>query len=128
MAKPLKSVNVSTNNILLKVTVPKRIRLKRKRGAECPGDQGVRKDSLEERALPTTKNVQYLLRSMADSPRSYQIEAVGTVNQTHRFRGTSNSSWEIGLMCAEQLRHARLRYLDRQHATFTEISQAHTAI
>lgn len=86
MAKPLKSANVSTNNILFKVTVPKRTGLKRKRGADVfheVADIGV----LGERAAPLIQDAQHLLSSMRDNPKSYRIEAIGTVNQTHRFRG-----------------------------------------
>ena len=88
MAKPLKSVNVSTNNILLKLTVPKRTGLKRKRGVQSPFYEDVQADVLKERVVPTIKDAQYVLRSMCDNFKSYQVEVIGTVNQTHRFRGT----------------------------------------
>ena len=87
MAKPLKSANVSTNNILLKVTVPKRTGLKRRRGSD-----GQYRDCTEgrvfgERAAPMLKDARYLFRSMRDNTESCQVEAIGTINQTHRFRG-----------------------------------------
>ena len=88
MAKPLKSVNVSTNNILLKVTVPKRIGLKRKRGVDGRSPEGLETGVLRERVAPVIKDAQYLFRSLYDNSKSYQVEAIGTVNQTHRFRGT----------------------------------------
>ena len=87
MAKPLRSANVNTNNILLKVTVPKRTGLKRKRGAEGAYHAGTEVGVLGERAAPLVKDAQYLLRSMCDNSKRYQVEAIGTVNQTHRFRG-----------------------------------------
>ncbi|CAD6587677.1 MAG: tau 95 subunit of transcription factor TFIIIC [Alectoria sarmentosa] len=87
MAKPLKSANVSTNNILLKVTVPKRTGLKRRRGAEGPYHEGAEVGVLGERAVPMVNDARYLFRSMSDNSKSYQVEAVGTINQTHRFRG-----------------------------------------
>ena len=86
MAKPLKSANVSTNNILLKVTVPKRTGLKRRRGADGPFYEGIEiTESGKQAAMP--KDAQYLFRSMRDNIKSYRIEAIGTIDQTHRFRG-----------------------------------------
>lgn len=87
MTKPLKSANVSTNNILLKVTVPKRTGLKRRRGSDSPFDQATEVRVSEERARPMREDAQYLFRSMRDNTNSYRVEAVGTINQTHRFRG-----------------------------------------
>ena len=87
MAKPLSSANVSTNNVLLKVTVPKRTGLKRRRGAEGPYYEDARAEVSEEGAMPMVKGAQYLFRSMSDNAKSYQVEAIGTINQTHRFRG-----------------------------------------
>lgn len=87
MAKPLKSANIGTNNVLLKVTVPRRTGLKRKRGAEGPYHEGVELGVLGERAAPMLKDAQYLFRSMCDNSKSYHVEAVGTIDQTHRFRG-----------------------------------------
>ena len=87
MAKPLSSANVSTNNILLKVTVPKRTGLKRRRGAEGPYYEDVRVEVPEEEAMPVVRGAQYLFCSMSDNVKSYQVEAIGTINQTHRFRG-----------------------------------------
>ena len=87
MAKPVKSANVSTNNILLKVTVPKRTGLKRRRGADGPYYEGVEESGSEEPAEPMLKNAHHLWRSMYDNSKSYQVEAVGTIDQTHRFRG-----------------------------------------
>ena len=87
MAKPLKSANVSTNNILLKVTVPKRTGLKRRRGAEGPYYEGVEVEALGEQAAPMVKDARLLFRSMCDNSKTYRVEPVGTINQTHRFRG-----------------------------------------
>lgn len=87
MTKALKSANVSTNNILLKVTVPKRTGLKRRRGSDSPFDGGTEVRVSGERARPMLEDAQYLFRSMRDNTKSYQVEAVGTIDQTHRFRG-----------------------------------------
>lgn len=87
MAKPLKSANVTTNNILLKVTVPKRTGVKRRRGANDPWHEGAETRISGEDTVPTPKDAQHLFRSMCDNPKGYQVEAIGTINQTHRFRG-----------------------------------------
>ena len=73
MAKPVKSANVSTNNILLKVTVPKRTGLKRRRGADGPYYEGVEESVSEEPAEPTLQNAHHLLRSMYDNSKGYQV-------------------------------------------------------
>lgn len=87
MAKPLKSANVNTNNILFKVTVPKRTGLKRKRGAEGVFHAVAQEGMLGERAAPSIEDAQHIFRSMRDNPKSYRVEAIGSVDQTHRFRG-----------------------------------------
>ena len=87
MAKPLKSANVSTNNILLKVTVSKRTGLKRRRGSDGPYWEYTEGSVPGERAAPLPKDARYLSRSMRDNTGGYQVQAVGTIKQTHRFRG-----------------------------------------
>ena len=73
MSKPLRSANVGTNNVLLRVTVPKRTGLKRRRCADDSDNEGADARVSGERAAPM--------------PDRYQVEAVGTIKQTHRFRG-----------------------------------------
>ena len=91
MSKPLKSANVRTNDIVLKVTVPKRTGRKRKRGAQGPYYEGLEEDGAASEELPqppsTVKDAQYLLRILRDRPRDYCIEPVGSIDHTHRFRG-----------------------------------------
>lgn len=128
MAKPLKSASVSTNNILLKVTVPKRTGLKRRRGAEGPYYEDLEVEVFGERAVPTVKETQYLFRSMCDNSNSYQVEAIGTINHTHRFRGMRGVSPRGGLLCADTIRHAGLCNLDGEHDAYTEVSRTHIAI
>ena len=128
MAKPLRSANVSTNNILLKVTVPKRTGLKRKRGTEGVCHEGTEVGVFGERTAPFVKDGQYLLRSMCDNSKSYQVEAIGTVSQTHRFRGMRPVSPEGGFLCGtDTIRHAGLRHLDREHAACAEVPRTHIA-
>ena len=91
MSKPLRSANVRTNDILLKVTVPKRTGLKRKRGAQGPYYEGleVNGEALEKSLQPpsTLKDPRYFMRTLRDHPRFYSIEPMGSIDHTHRFRG-----------------------------------------
>ena len=66
----------------MKFTVPKRTGLKRKRGS----------DEFSERTngvnvIPRIKRPEELLRSLRDHADTYQIELMGHVEETHRFRG-----------------------------------------
>lgn len=128
MAKPLKSANIGTNNVLLKVTVPRRTGLKRKRGAEGPYHEGVELGVLGERAAPMLKDAQYLFRSMCDNSKSYHVEAVGTIDQTHRFRGMRTVFPRFDFLCADAIRHAGLRHLDREHAVHAEVPRHYITI
>src|SRR3954454_8301226 len=56
-ARPLLSINATTNNILLKITVPKCTGRKRKRGSELPFTD-------ESNHNLTRKDASYLLRSL----------------------------------------------------------------
>ena len=127
MAKPLRSANVSTNNILLKVTVPKRTGLKRRRGADGPFYEGTEiTESGEQAAM--LKDAQYLFHSMRDNTKSYRIEAIGTINQTHRFRGMPILFPRLVSCPLIPFRHAGLCHLDREHAAYTEIPRTYIAI
>ena len=128
MAKPLKSVNVSTNNILFKVTVPKRTGLKRRRGADGVCHEVAEVGVLGERAAPMIQDAQYPFRSMRDNPKSYRVEAIGTINQTHRFRGIRAVFPEAEFLCADTIRHAGLCHLDCKYAAYTEVSRKYTAV
>ena len=127
MAKPLKSANVSTNNILLKVTVPKRIGRKRRRDAEAPCRESTEEGLLGERTVPPIKDGQYLFRSMCDNSGSYQVEAIGTINQTHRFRGTRTVLAESASLCADMARHAGLCHFHCKHAAYAEVPPTYIA-
>lgn len=93
MTKPLHSTNVKTNNLLLEITVPKRTGLKRRRGAQGPfhegiDDQGVSSpDGRSLKPVSFVGDARHLLRSLRDNPSEYQVEGIGVIGQTHRFRG-----------------------------------------
>jgi general transcription factor 3C polypeptide 5 (transcription factor C subunit 1) len=94
---PILSHNSSTNNVLLKVTVPKRTGRKRKRGSQDPytDDSGTvvapRGDDVpvESNLCSQSRmdNPTSLVRKLKDNIGKYTIEAVAEVRQTHRYRG-----------------------------------------
>ncbi|KAJ5442973.1 Transcription factor IIIC subunit 5 [Penicillium cf. griseofulvum] len=84
MARSVQSTIVQSNNVLLKVTVPKRTGRKRKRGSNEPFADVPESEASEPPSQRTAKD---LLRSLSDNPSKYQIEPVGRVERTHVFRG-----------------------------------------
>ncbi|KAL4867066.1 hypothetical protein BDV12DRAFT_210079 [Aspergillus spectabilis] len=85
MSRPLQSISSPSNNILLKVTVPKRTGRKRKRGSDEPfSDDSVISETSDRPPRPTARHI---LRSLRDNESRYQVEPVGLVERTHVFRG-----------------------------------------
>ncbi|OTB05213.1 hypothetical protein M426DRAFT_320028 [Hypoxylon sp. CI-4A] len=97
-SKPIISHRAATNNILLKVTVPKRTGRKRKRGSNDPftGDVGItdvpatNSDADEVSSAARRDKPKSILRKLQDNVEDYQIEAVGIVQDTHRYRGLAD--------------------------------------
>lgn len=96
--KPVVAANVRTNDVVLKISVPKRTGLKRKRGSEDPFAGPTRELEVEPRKQAKSsspgvenppRNASHLLRSLHDSEGKYDINIVGRVEETHRFRGLS---------------------------------------
>jgi general transcription factor 3C polypeptide 5 (transcription factor C subunit 1) len=100
MCPPLLSHNASTTNVLLKITVPQRTGRKRKRGSTEPflQDPGFQPNTPSADELKKGQSSSLLSHSRQDNPRSllrtlqdnvnnYEVEVVGKVEQTHRFRG-----------------------------------------
>lgn len=85
MSRPIQSTSLPSNNILLKVTVPRRTGRKRKRGSDEPFT-GVPVSTLGPEFQPR-RSARELLRSLSDNVGRYQIEPVGLVSRTHVFRG-----------------------------------------
>lgn len=90
---PIISHNVATSNVLLKITVPKRTGRKRKRGSmetySDGRDQAV--ESSDVSCISSQSRHDHpsrLLRMLQDNVGRYSVEPVGTIAQTHRFRGT----------------------------------------
>ncbi len=96
---PLLSNNTPSSNVLLKITVPKRTGRKRKRGSEEPYTLDAIATAQEEveshengystslRSHSRLDNPRDLLRSLRDNVGKYLIEPVGSIDQTHRYRG-----------------------------------------
>ncbi|KAL2010703.1 hypothetical protein VTN00DRAFT_6510 [Thermoascus crustaceus] len=84
MSRPLQSTSSPSNNILLKVTVPKWTGRKRKRGSDEPFTAAY---PAAETAGAQRRSAKDLLRSLRDNVGKYQVEAVGRVDRTHVFRG-----------------------------------------
>jgi hypothetical protein len=105
--KPLISHNTQTHNVVLKVTVPKRTGRKRKRGSDGPwqGDVeiGDAAPSNGNGAGPVPEQVRSqsrlddpkLLRAkLAENVGKYDVEPVGVIRNTHRFRGLADFYWD----------------------------------
>jgi general transcription factor 3C polypeptide 5 (transcription factor C subunit 1) len=90
MARPLQSISTASNNILLRVTVPKRTGRKRKRGSNEPFKDDP--DLVRQEDGPPRPTARDFLRSLRDNVGKYQVEPVGLVERTHVFRGTILSS------------------------------------
>ena len=87
------SGNVRTNNILLEVTVPRRTGRKRKRGSTdayvFEEDPSAATSNQRRQLGPMLypQNTRRMLRSLQDNAGKYVIRPMGTIEQTHRFRG-----------------------------------------
>lgn len=108
---PIMSHNAKSHNVVLKVTVPKRTGRKRKRGTAGPwqGDIDIRDADVtaftsSSSHSPSGGNVcsiarlddpKVLRRKLADNVDKYQVEAVGTIKHTHRFRGLADFYWDM---------------------------------
>ncbi|KAK0795586.1 tau 95 subunit of transcription factor TFIIIC [Friedmanniomyces endolithicus] len=81
LAKKMSSAGVETSNILVRVTLPKWTGRKRKRGSDepfafvAPAEQ--QRTSIKAPAL---------LRQLRDNEAIYQVQALGMIRETHRFR------------------------------------------
>lgn len=98
MCGPLLSRNVNTDNVLLKITVPKRTGRKRKRGSdgafvgfssEQNGSQEEETDQIRIQSRSRLDDPTELLRTLKDNVGRYKVEAVASIEHTHRFRGTN---------------------------------------
>lgn len=84
MSRPVLSSSVASNNLLLKVTVPKQTGRKRKKGSNEPFTGPVTEDGPERLSRYNSKDIRRMLQ---DNPSKYTVEPVGKVERTHVFRG-----------------------------------------
>lgn len=91
MSRPLQSTSSPANNVLLRVTVPRRTGRRRKRGTDEPftDEPGAGTDAAPgvdnaDSPRPTASD---LRQNLEDNVGKYQVETVGMVNRTHVFRG-----------------------------------------
>jgi general transcription factor 3C polypeptide 5 (transcription factor C subunit 1) len=84
MSRPLQSISGPSNNVMLKVTVPKWTGRKRKRGSDEPFAYV---DPTVETSGPKRPRAKTLQRTLRDNVGKYQIDPVGRVERTHVFRG-----------------------------------------
>lgn len=83
MARPITSSSVVSNNVLLKVTVPKKTGRRRKKGSDEPFTEPPPEEAPERPWRRTTQDIQ---RALQDNPSKYKVEPVGKVERTHLFR------------------------------------------
>jgi general transcription factor 3C polypeptide 5 (transcription factor C subunit 1) len=81
----------AANNILLKITIPKRTGRKRKRGSQDPYEYDASAASGSATAVPKLDSKQ-ILRCLRDNVDKYQVEAVGKIERHHVFRGQCRST------------------------------------
>ncbi|KAJ5907170.1 uncharacterized protein N7473_004086 [Penicillium subrubescens] len=84
LSRPIQSTSCPSNNVLLKVTVPKRTGRKRKRGTNDPFVDATPESAGEHVRRRPAKEI---MRSLSDNPSKYRVEAMGKIERTHVFRG-----------------------------------------
>jgi general transcription factor 3C polypeptide 5 (transcription factor C subunit 1) len=84
-AKRLLSTTVTTNNLLLKVTVPKRTGRRRKRGSSGPfvADSNEHQDGPKQNTHVPASSI---FRRLQDNASKYTVSVAGLIDETHRFR------------------------------------------
>lgn len=90
--KRLLATPVRTNNLLLKVTVPKRTGRRRKRGTDgpfLPEDETVSTDKDPSKPTSPYVKAETVFRSLQDNASTYKVEVAGIIDETHRFRSKS---------------------------------------
>ena len=87
MAKSIPSKSVSTGNVLVQITVPRRTGRKRKRDSQEPFQyHNLPEQSEGQGPFLKIGDAKKLLRTLKDNPERYTIQGLGHVDQTHRFR------------------------------------------
>ncbi|KAL8400543.1 hypothetical protein RB594_000800 [Gaeumannomyces avenae] len=98
VVRPIISHNAASHNVLLRIDVPRRTGRKRKRGSDGPWQEP---DEASLDALRESQRLQIHSQKRLDSPSSlrrklrdnvgrYEVEAVGLIRNTHRYRGLAD--------------------------------------
>ncbi|KAJ9139400.1 Transcription factor tau subunit sfc1 [Pleurostoma richardsiae] len=101
--RPLMSHYAASNNVVLKITVPKRTGRKRKRGSDEPfqGDVQMTGSGVEdvesEGVLSRSQldDAKVLQRKLQDNVGRYKVEPVGMIRHTHRYRGLADFQYSL---------------------------------
>lgn len=103
MSKPIMSHAAASNNVVLKITVPKRTGRKRKRGSNEPfsGDLDLGEAERESSSSSQVCSIgrqdrpASLLRKLRDNVGKYEAEAVGSIKESHRYRGLADFQFAV---------------------------------
>ncbi|KMU73170.1 hypothetical protein CISG_03431 [Coccidioides immitis RMSCC 3703] len=97
MSRPLFSTSKPANNMLLRVSVPKRTGRKRKRGSQDPYVDDARSTSTLSSSDSGSLDAKQLLRRLRDNAGRYDVEIVGRIDRMHVFRGRVLWSADMGV-------------------------------
>ena len=116
-SRKLPSLHNTTENVLLQITVPKRIG-KRKRGSN---DAFTPMQALS----PVMRDSKYLLRAMADNREHTTVEAVGSLRQSHIWR--SMPDFDYSTRTSDFLREIKSKVLPQDYRLLREwdLSKVH---
>ncbi|THY54470.1 hypothetical protein D6C97_05724 [Aureobasidium pullulans] len=101
LAKKLVSKEMAVQNVLLRVTVPKRTGRKRKRGSNDPFEyhaegREVLDEDAEDAPIAPPLTAEQLRRRLIDNTDAYTVQPVATIKQTHRFRALPDFQLQAG--------------------------------
>ncbi|RMZ68190.1 Transcription factor tau subunit sfc1 [Pyrenophora seminiperda CCB06] len=89
--KRLLSTPVRTNNLLLKITVPKRTGRRRKRGTSGPF---LSEDEIGSHGSRATVDAPTIYRILQDNASTYKVALAGVVDEAHRFRNMPDMQYD----------------------------------
>ncbi|PSN75344.1 hypothetical protein BS50DRAFT_616018 [Corynespora cassiicola Philippines] len=97
-AKRVLSTPVTTSNLLIKVTVPKRTGRRRKRGSSGPfvADGPAGPSASGPVPAKTYTDAATLYRTLQDTASRYMVSVAGVVDETHRFRSMPDIQYSVG--------------------------------
>ncbi|KAH0293689.1 hypothetical protein M436DRAFT_71509 [Aureobasidium namibiae CBS 147.97] len=97
LVKKLVSKEMPVQNVLLRVTIPKRTGRKRKRGSNDPFEfHRDRNETSEDDTMSIPLTAEQLRSRLIDNADTYTIQPVATIKQTHRFRALPDFQLRAG--------------------------------